>query len=290
MDIRLLKQFVAVYEERSISGAAVRSFISQPALSNSLRQLEEELGCLLFNRSKQGVIPTAQAEQLYPMALHMISELNSIPNLFQGRQSTEALRLTVMPELPQRYLARVFKKIHQILPEIELDLTTQSTDAHARILLENMKEQDELFLPLWHENYVFCVHKNHPLSSHELITLSHLNNQPFIICPPCEAHQRTLGLLGQQGMAVNIVARVETKHQVAMLIMAETGVSFLPEGMVAEWPELVMRPFQGMSDYRQVGLAWPSATVPSPVLNRLLSAFKEGSLVQESVNIHTSIE
>ena len=53
-------------------------------------------------------------------------------------------------------------------------------------------------------------------------------------------------------MQVNVVASVDTKHQVAMLLMAEMGVSFLPEAMAKEWSELVVISFEGMSDKRHL--------------------------------------
>ncbi len=274
MDIRLLKQFVAIYEERNISRAAARNYVSQPALSNSIRQLEEELGCLLFNRSKQGVTPTTQAEQLYPMALHMVGELDNIPRIFQKKQTADTLTLAVMPELPQQLAANLLGQIHKVIPDIQLVLTTLDQDCEGKIILDVMKAADELFLPLWREEYVFCCNKDHPLASHQKVDLEDLDNVPFIICPPCEAHQRTLGALGQKNISTNIIASVQTKQQVVLLLLANIGVSFLPETMAKEWSQLTTRPFEGMTDYRQVGLAWVSSKIPSPALGKVLATLQ----------------
>ncbi|MGI9279231.1 MAG: LysR family transcriptional regulator [Endozoicomonas sp.] len=257
MDIRLLKQFVAVYEEQSISRAAQRSFVSQSALSNAIRHLEEELGCLLFNRSKRGVAPTREAEQLYPMAVRMIGELNKIPDLLKEQQKRSTLTLSIMPELPHRYVAEFLERSAPVLKEHELILQHLQKPCDARLILDTMKKEDEMFLMLWREEYVFCVHENHPLAAREVIELTDLDQQSFIICPPCEAHQRTLGLLSQQGLTVDITASVDSKDQVAMLLLANQGVSFLPEGMAKQWPELQIKPYNGPTDYRQADLAWP---------------------------------
>lgn len=271
MDIRLLKQFTAVYEEQSISRAAERSFVSQPALSNAVRHLEEELGCLLFNRSKRGVTPTREAEQLYPMAIRMIGDLDNIPSLFREQVKREKLTLSVMPELPHRSVAEFFSNANEALSSIELILQHLDKPCDARLILDTMKSEEELFIPIWKEEYVFCLHKDHPLSSEISINLKHLNGQRFIICPPCEAHQRTLGLLSQKGLNVDITASVDSKDQVAMLLLANQGVSFLPEHMAKQWPELMIKPYNGPKDYRQVGLAWPSNKPPSPALSTLLN-------------------
>ena len=117
-------------------------------------------------------------------------------------------------------------------------------------------------------NYVFCLHKDHPLAEKQKVELPDLDNVPFIICPPCEGHHRTLGQLSQKHLRVNIVASADSKHQVAMLLMANIGVSLLPEGMAKECPNVITRPFaEGPIDYRQVGLAKPETSQPSSAKN-----------------------
>ncbi|WP_095210235.1 LysR family transcriptional regulator [Endozoicomonas ascidiicola] len=194
MDVRLLKQFVAIYEEQSISKAAARTFVSQPALSNAIRHLEEELGSLLFNRSKRGVTPTREAEQLYPMATRVINELERIPERLKAQHKRQTISIAVMPELPHHYMGEFLRQIQDSLSGTQIILKHLGAPAEARIILDSMKREDELFFPLWREEYVFCVHKDHPLSTKEEISLGDLNQQAFVICPPCEAHQRTLGL------------------------------------------------------------------------------------------------
>ena len=274
MDIRLLKQFVAVYEEQSISRAAARSFVSQPALSNAIRHLEEELGCLLFNRSKRGVAPTREAEQLYPMATRMINELDKIPELITRQQKRQTLTISMMPELPFHYVSDFLNNAKRALGENQLILQHLNKQGDARLILDIMKTEEELFFPLWREEYVFCVHKDHPLAANDVIQLEDLDKQAFIICPPCEAHQRTLGLLSQQGLTVDIIASVDSKDQVAMLLLANQGVSFLPEGMAKQWPELLTKPYQGSTDSRQVGLAWAANRPPSPLLKEVIQSLK----------------
>lgn len=53
VDLRLLRFFIAIYEENNITAAATRCYVSQPSLSAGLKQLEEELGGTLFERSKR---------------------------------------------------------------------------------------------------------------------------------------------------------------------------------------------------------------------------------------------
>ena len=65
MDLRLLRYFVAVAEERNIGRAATRLQMTQPPLSRAIKQLETDLGVLLLNRTTGGVAPTAAGEALF---------------------------------------------------------------------------------------------------------------------------------------------------------------------------------------------------------------------------------
>ncbi|MGL4938188.1 LysR family transcriptional regulator, partial [Shewanella sp.] len=105
VDLRLLRFFIAIFEENNITLAANRCFVSQPSLSAGLKQLEEELGGQLFERSKKGVKPLDSAHYLYPLAVKLVEEASKLPGLFMAKASRQKLRLAVMPDLSQRRLA-----------------------------------------------------------------------------------------------------------------------------------------------------------------------------------------
>lgn len=275
MDVKLLKHFVAVYEERSVTRAAARCHISQPAISNTIRQLEESVGRVLFNRTHQGTQPTRDAEQLYPVALNAIKGVEEIQGLFDAPAHVTPLTLGVMPELPQRRIAECYRTLRDTLPQTPLNLVHHDQPCDARIVLEVMKEESELFLPLWSEQYRFVVHKDHPLATNAMVETKDLTAHTFIVCPPCESHQRTLGVLGQQGLSPALILSAASKDMVRQLLLANAGVSFLPELMIEEWPELVMRPFNGATLGRTAGIAWSSLRRPSPALTAVLTAFEE---------------
>ena len=64
MDIRALRYFVAVFEERNLTAAARRCFISQPSVSAAVQSLEQDLETKLFIRHKKGMSPTAAASSI----------------------------------------------------------------------------------------------------------------------------------------------------------------------------------------------------------------------------------
>lgn len=88
---KLLKTFQIVYEQMNFSKAATCLYISQPAVSNQIKQLEEELGCSLFLRNgRQDVVPTRQAEVLYNRLLNLADDWQeTLTALHQARLPKE---------------------------------------------------------------------------------------------------------------------------------------------------------------------------------------------------------
>jgi len=98
---KLLKTFQIVYEQMNFSKAATCLYISQPAVSNQIKQLEEELGCSLFLRNgRQDVVPTRQAEVLYNRLLNLADDWQETLKLFIRRdylkKLAELLRLILL--------------------------------------------------------------------------------------------------------------------------------------------------------------------------------------------------
>lgn len=77
-DIRLLRSFLAVARERSISGAARRQFVSQQTLSEQIRQLEKAVGVPLLLRGHRGVTLTAAGERLAAGAALVAADLDAL--------------------------------------------------------------------------------------------------------------------------------------------------------------------------------------------------------------------
>ncbi len=78
MNTKILTEFQTVYEMRSIHGAAKKLFITPQGLGKNIRQLEQELNTKLFERTKQGMIPTAGAKLLYSRCEQIIRQLRQI--------------------------------------------------------------------------------------------------------------------------------------------------------------------------------------------------------------------
>lgn len=283
MDVRLLRFFIAVFEERNFTAASKRCYVSQPSISTSIKQLEEEVGSMLFIRHKKGVDPTKEAEHLYPIALRMLKDLQRLPEIFQREVSKQKFVLSIMPDLNQELISQLLRLLHERVDGLEFELVDFERQADATLTLDAFKKDDEIFVPLWEDDYVLCVPLGHPFEEKEQIGPEDLHGLDFIECPPCEAHQQTIGLLSCSDMSLNIVARGQHKSHVLTLIKAGIGMSFLPTGLVDGVEGVVVRPYSGQRMFRRIGLTYPSSTETSSVLQAILPQCQEiGEILQKA--------
>lgn len=270
LDLRLLRFFIAIYEEKNITAAAERCHVSQPSLSAGLRQLEEALGDSLFVRGKKGVVAKDPAHYLYPHAVKLVEEARRLPELFRQKATRARLNIAIMPDLSRRRVAGLLQQVQRVLPQLDLTLSDYATPADCRLTLDALRREDEIFLPLWEEDYVLCVPVDHPLASREKIELAELQHHDFIECPPCEAHQQTIGLLACDRLTLNLVAKAESKGLVMALVLAGVGISFLPDGLVEDEAGLCTLPVSGPRMFRRIGLCYPAHQTLNPALRELI--------------------
>lgn len=140
MDIRAMHYFIGVYEEKSFSKASERLHVVQSALSMRIRNLEEELGSSLFERTQRGLVPTAAGRRLYelsvPLARGMASARQEMLELAEGKQVSGALRIGLTSSMCKNVLGQVLGEYHERFPHVALTVT----ESYARNITELVQE------------------------------------------------------------------------------------------------------------------------------------------------------
>ncbi|POA21051.1 LysR family transcriptional regulator [Pseudomonas sp. FW300-N1A1] len=265
MDIRHLKAFLAVFEERNITSAAQRLFISQPTLSVTIKQLEEDLGAALFTRQPRGVEVTDQARVLYPQARRMVLEADALRRLFRGGEDRASLELGVEGDIADSQVEGVVRMIHQALPNLLLTLQ-EGCQGDARLAVEELCCEDELFLPLWEEPYVMALPLGHPMARID----SGADSAPiedWITCPQHVSHQRLMALYGRSPEAV--AGHAGSLMQALRMVAAGVGVAMLPQSLVDGHPRVVTRALHGPAPTRRVGLCYAAQALELPTVRVL---------------------
>src|SRR5215813_1360519 len=132
-----LEYIVAVDTYRHFATAAGHCFVTQPTLSMQVQKLEEELGLLIFDRSKQPVIPTAAGAEIIDQARKILAEKNRVHEIVQHRKETLSgeLRIGIIPTLAPYLLPLFVQRFTKRYPHIKMivhEMTTEIVVAKLR--------------------------------------------------------------------------------------------------------------------------------------------------------------
>lgn len=118
MELRHLRYFIAIAEERSISRASEKLHVSQPPLSRQIRDLEAELGVKLLDRSRQGVRLTSLGTAILARSRALVrdAELFKAEAIMLDREIHEDLRVGYAPSPSATIISKVLTKYHELAP------------------------------------------------------------------------------------------------------------------------------------------------------------------------------
>lgn len=194
MEIRVLRYFLAVAREESITQAAEVLHITQPTLSRQLSQLEEELGVTLFYRgsrkislTNEGVLLRRRAEEILQLVDKTEKELTEQEEAIEGTVTIGCGDLHSV-----QLLSELFRTFHQKYPAVTFDLYTATAD-HVReqmerglidvgLLLEPVNMERYEFIRLSQkEQWVVAMHPQSPLAQKDCVTPADLKDLPLIL-------------------------------------------------------------------------------------------------------------
>jgi DNA-binding transcriptional LysR family regulator len=269
MDIRELRYFAAVFQERNLTAAARRCFISQPSISAAITNLEAELGTALFIRHKKGVTPTLSAEQFHSVARRIIDEADAARNLFRKPSARHALTLGLMRTLDMPRTIALLKPLTGA-SDVALRLVGVDETADARIISKSMIHADEHFIPLWTDRYVAALPPSHPLTLKDRLRTSDLAGVAMIDRCHCEQSE----FFSRSAQPRETVAIVESEDWAMALVAAGVGIAIVPEGVARANPDVVVREIE-VEVKRQVGIAYGTSRPPSDVLQNFIARLQK---------------
>ncbi|MEV6284500.1 LysR family transcriptional regulator [Kribbella sp. NPDC051770] len=286
MELRHLRHFVALGEERSFTRAAEREHIVQSGLSTSIRALEREVGALLFVRGTRPVRLTAEGLALLPAARHTLDSAAAAQQAVQdahgvlagqlriGALQTSGHRLPFSAWLAEFALAHPGVDISvQQLPGMQMiDLVVDGRLDCALVspTIDRIPGLD--VTPLDSEPIVLTAPLTHPLAQRESITLADLDGERFVE-PPAQWAIRAMvdGLFREAGLTRRVACEVNEWTMVLDLVAAGVGLTLTPTGFDLT-PSVAARvrqiPVTDLTTHRRLDLVLPQGHAATPAARR----------------------
>ncbi|MEK9786453.1 MAG: LysR family transcriptional regulator [Gammaproteobacteria bacterium] len=238
--LRQIRHFVTIAEHGNISSAAKDLFMSQPALSTSITQLEETLGLqLLIRHHAKGVSLTPSGAAFLAQARSLLAHSEEVAAA--GR----ALGVSVEGTLPigcfwtlsPFFLPGLIVLTRKHHPELQIQVTEGPLDELERLLLAGRIESALLYdidldtsltrHPLTQVQPHLLLPAHHPLSSESSISIRALRDEPFILLDLPHSRDYFLGFFGKLGVQPNIRHRSQSFELIRGLVGSGEGYSIL---------------------------------------------------------------
>jgi DNA-binding transcriptional LysR family regulator len=275
MDIRQIRQFLAVAETLSFSRGAERLHMAQPPLSMAIRRLEDELGAPLFIRGRRGVRLTDLGHSILQDARRLVRHAEQLRetalSVTQGTSGT--LRVAFVGSATYSLLPRALPVFRARFPDVSLELREGTTseilgqirhgsldlglvrypvfEAHAARL--TVIQRDELVAVLPEES---------PLRGRKRLTLANLKEQPFVLySSAAAANLRGQVLLACQaaGFVPKVIQEAVQVQTIISLVESGMGVALVPQQAARHAPEgVIFRRFTPRDSSLNVAIALAS--------------------------------
>ena len=272
MELRDIEYFEEIAEQRHLGRAAERLGLSQPALSKSLRRLEEAMQVKLFNRNAKGLELTAEGSLLLARArdlrLSLRNVAREVSEVSEGRAGH--LRIGVGPSIPTRLISSSLAKLLIDAPRIAARVTISDADEiipalrkgelDLNINVMHVSPPEGLcYVRLYEEEYVVCASKDHRLCSQSEVRLEELRNARWALTEPVLPTQQKLRLVfeehGLPRPQVTLECRslsLRLQAVVSSDLLAYTSRRMI-EQMVAEGYAVAVLPVRELAWRRPVG-------------------------------------
>lgn len=259
MELRHLRCFLAVAEELHFARAAERLHMEQSPLSRAIKELEEELGVLLFARTtrstrltRAGTLFLEHVRRVFAALEQARESVKAAANGFHGQ-----LRVALSDGITPSRLPTLLALCRLEEPEVEIrffevPLSQQIKGLHDDLYDVGFAQSDEvgdgiIAMPAWRDTLIVTVPARHPLLAHKRIPLEELLRYPLVLCDPQvgEGHAKFVDRVLRRADIEPLVAeRVATCDLMMALVSAGFALGFTGAARIAANPDsgVVARP------------------------------------------------
>ena len=246
MNTTNLATFVAVMQTGSISSAAEKLYITQPAVSKRIKNLEDEFGTALFDTVGRSIIPTAAAYDLLPFVRRWLDDYEACKVSLQHAKEVASGRLVIgtSHHIGLHHLAHVLKRFIQTYPAVQLEVRFVDSEEAHKAVLEGEISLAFLTLPptfdrrlnyhtLWSDPLYFVTGTLSPLAQKSKVSLLQLAHYPAIL-PAANTFtsQITLAEFAKHNLRPYATMSTNPLESIRMLVSVGLGWSVLPETLI----------------------------------------------------------
>ena len=290
MKIIQLEYFCAVCRYHSITQAAQKLYVTQPAISNAIRELEKEFSINLFTRSKNHMYVSKEGEIFYQKTSRLLDTINQTSSeLYDlGRQVTP-IRIGIPPLLSTVFFPDMLIAFQKEYPSIPVELYEYGSIRAANLVLEetldlalvnmNFYEIDKLNShQLLSDRIVFCVSPEHHLAKEKTISIEMLKEEKLIMYNTDSVLNTTLySRFEGIGTKPNVIMHASQLYTIQNFIKNNLGGAFLYSSMMKNLPGLIGIPVTP-AIRQEIGLVWKKGKYINDSVEKYIAFFQKSPI------------
>jgi LysR family hydrogen peroxide-inducible transcriptional activator len=293
MTITQLNYLLAVDNHRHFARAAESCFVTQPTLSMQIQKLEEELGVLLFDRSKHPVKPTAIGEKIIDQARVITHEAQRVQQILQDskNQMDGVFKLGIIPTITADLVPRFLSKFNSKFPSIQLqilELTTneiidrlRKDELDAAIMATPLNEKSIIEKPLYYEPFMAFIPNNHKLGKETFVTNSELDINDILLLNEGHCFRNSvINLCSQQPSAKGKSLHLESGNFDILMKLSKKGfgmtlIPYLHAIDLGQEETKMVKPIADPQPTREISLVYSRAELKIKVIDALAKIVKQ---------------
>lgn len=279
-----LEAYIAIVEEKSITKAASRLHISQPALSKQVRSLETDLNTKLLTRSSKGIELTKAGQYFYHRALSLLQEMRRTKEKLNRMQQSNKLTIGCLPSISTAFLPDVMDADHSVFIQNYSEALVHSVmneQIDVAFIDASFQTKEVITVELFSENYYAVIPKQYIKEKPEILEWQEMMKFPFILhTSPCDSRSRILAFAKQAGEIPAIAREVSFGDFLYGYVLAGEGITIVPALLVKSIEHLNVHlvPVKGLE--RTIAICAKSETKR----DRLLSLLDRALLSKERIS------
>lgn len=248
MELSQLRYFVTIAETRSFTEAALRIHVSQPALSYQIKQLENELGARLFERTSRRVSLTMDGRTFLPLAQSVLSKADEALRVMEERLGAETGEVTfgTIPSVGAQVVPHILSTFRTSFPGVTVKLIEAGSQELERAVLDGeadfaivstpAKPERLDVTPLMAEELLLVAPLHHELASRKSIRLRELAEEEFILLGTSfTLTQEILAACHRAGFDPLVAYSTDSLDSARSFVRHGLGISILPR-LALEYP------------------------------------------------------
>lgn len=287
MKLSQLEYFCEVSRCHSITEAAQKLYVTQPAISAAIRALEKEFGVSLFTRSKNHITLTKEGELFYQKASTLLDEVNrTSEELYDLGKQVAPVRIGIPPLLSTVFFPDMLMAFEREYPDIPVQLLEYGSIRAAKLVQDdlldlgivnmNFYEIDKLAVcQILTEKVMFCVCPEHPLAGEKKIEIKMLKDELLIMYNTDSVLNATLNAgFENAGIKPNVVLKASQLYTIRNFVLKNMGGAFLYSSLAQLMPELISIPVVP-AIRQEIGLVWPKGKYINSSIEKFISFTKK---------------